>query len=202
VGNESHCKAVIDGERVEVHALLETSEVILRGDRRLVIPFREIRHIADRGGVLELRTGDHEVSLTLGRDAAKWAEKIRNPKSVIDKLGVRSGQRISAIGPFDPDFVSRLEGAGADVSRRLRKKSEVIFAAIDSRDGLGQFGKLRDALEPNGSIWIVRPKGVPEIREQEVMAAGKAAGLVDVKVVRFSDTHTAEKFVIPVARRR
>ena len=31
------------------------------------------------------------------------------------------------------------------------------------------------------------------------MAAGKAAGLVDVKVVGFSPTHTAEKFVIPVA---
>ena len=34
------------------------------------------------------------------------------------------------------------------------------------------------------------------------MAAGKAAGLVDVKVVKFSETHTAEKFVIPVARRK
>jgi hypothetical protein len=34
------------------------------------------------------------------------------------------------------------------------------------------------------------------------MAAGKAAGLVDVKVVRFSETHTAEKFVIPKSRRR
>ncbi len=34
------------------------------------------------------------------------------------------------------------------------------------------------------------------------MAAGKRAGLVDVKVVSFSDTHTAEKFVIPVAKRR
>jgi len=33
------------------------------------------------------------------------------------------------------------------------------------------------------------------------MAAGKHAGLVDVKVVSFSDTHTAEKFVIPVAKR-
>jgi hypothetical protein len=33
------------------------------------------------------------------------------------------------------------------------------------------------------------------------MRAGKLAGLVDVKVARFSDTHTAEKFVIPVARR-
>ena len=27
------------------------------------------------------------------------------------------------------------------------------------------------------------------------MNAARAAGLVDVKVVRFSDTHTAEKFV-------
>lgn len=34
------------------------------------------------------------------------------------------------------------------------------------------------------------------------MAAGKAAGLVDVKVVSFSATHTAETFVIPVSARR
>ena len=33
------------------------------------------------------------------------------------------------------------------------------------------------------------------------MAAGKQAGLVDVKVVSYSDTHSAEKYVIPVARR-
>jgi hypothetical protein len=33
------------------------------------------------------------------------------------------------------------------------------------------------------------------------MTAGKRAGLVDVKVVSFSATHTAEKFVIPRADR-
>jgi hypothetical protein len=33
------------------------------------------------------------------------------------------------------------------------------------------------------------------------MDAGKAAGLVDVKVISFSDTHTGEKFVIPLALR-
>jgi len=33
------------------------------------------------------------------------------------------------------------------------------------------------------------------------MGAGKRAGLVDVKVARYSETHTAEKFVIPLARR-
>jgi hypothetical protein len=31
--------------------------------------------------------------------------------------------------------------------------------------------------------------------------AAARAGLVDVKVVRFSDTHTAEKFVIPIGAR-
>jgi hypothetical protein len=35
----------------------------------------------------------------------------------------------------------------------------------------------------------------------DVIAAGKAADLVDNKVCRFSDTHTALRFVIPLARR-
>ena len=53
----------------------------------------------------------------------------------------------------------------------------------------------------NGALWVIRPKGRPEISEKAVMAAGKAAGLVDVKVVSFSPTHTAEKFVIPLSQR-
>ena len=61
---------------------------------------------------------------------------------------------------------------------------------------------MKDAWSANGALWIIRPKGVKEITEAETMAAGKAAGLVDVKVVRFSDTHTAEKFVIPLASRK
>jgi hypothetical protein len=53
----------------------------------------------------------------------------------------------------------------------------------------------------DGAIWVIRPKGVKTITEADVMTAGKAAGLVDTKVVRFSDSHTAEKLVIPLARR-
>ena len=56
-------------------------------------------------------------------------------------------------------------------------------------------------IKPDGAVWIVRPKGRKDVTEAETMAAGKRAGLVDVKVVSFSETHTAEKFVIPVAKR-
>jgi hypothetical protein len=60
---------------------------------------------------------------------------------------------------------------------------------------------LKASLKSNGAIWVIRPKGRTEISQGAVMAAGKRAGLVDVKVVRFSPTHTAEKYVIPVAAR-
>ncbi len=50
-------------------------------------------------------------------------------------------------------------------------------------------------------MWILRPKGRKEITEGDTMSAGKRAGLVDVKVVSFSDEYSAEKFVIPVAKR-
>ena len=41
-----------------------------------------------------------------------------------------------------------------------------------------------------------------EVAEGDVRAAGRAAGLVDVKAVAFSETHSADKFVFPVAARR
>ena len=41
-----------------------------------------------------------------------------------------------------------------------------------------------------------------EISEAEPLAEGKRAGLLGVKVVSVSETHTAEKFVIPGAKRQ
>jgi hypothetical protein len=45
---------------------------------------------------------------------------------------------------------------------------------------------------------VVYPKGKQEITENDVLKAGRQAGLVDTKVALFSDTHTALKFVVPV----
>ena len=66
---------------------------------------------------------------------------------------------------------------------------------------LDRLRALKRSLKPNGALWVIRPKGSAAISESEVMAAGKKAGLVDVKVVSFSETHTAEKFVIPTRDR-
>jgi hypothetical protein len=60
---------------------------------------------------------------------------------------------------------------------------------------------LQTSLKRNGGIWVVYPKGQSDITESDVLKAGRQAGLVDTKIARFSDTHTAHKFVIPLARR-
>ena len=78
---------------------------------------------------------------------------------------------------------------------------DLIFFGVQHRDALARLSTLAGLIKPDGAVWIVRPKGRKDVTEAETMAAGKRAGLVDIKVVSFSETHTAEKFVIPVARR-
>jgi hypothetical protein len=98
-------------------------------------------------------------------------------------------------------------GNEAAVTVRFKGRTAAGKAHLDSEALTFRGGDLRLSIafkqlsKPNGARWIVRPKGRPEISERATMAAGKAAGLIDVKVVGFSPTHTAETYVIPVAAR-
>ncbi|HUR79861.1 MAG TPA: hypothetical protein VM733_03790 [Thermoanaerobaculia bacterium] len=196
MGNVRKTRITSGGRTFDGEALLETSELIVRGEKRVVIPFASMRSIEARDGHLII---NDDLTLDLGDEAAKWAEKIRNPKSVVQKLGVKSGHQLLLVNLEDSSFVKDLEAAGAVIGKG--KNRDAIFYGADTRDDLSRLAKLRESLAPNGSLWVIRPKGIKAITESDVMAAGKAAGLVDVKVVKFSETHTAEKFVIRVADR-
>ena len=155
-----------------------------------------------RGGTLSVTFPGGTASFYLGAAAPKWVDKILHPPSRLQKIGVKPEWRVSAIGVDDTVFLKELEDASAQLSiGRAVKDSDAIFFGVTNEAELARLEKLKASLTPNGALWIIRPKGRPEISERATMAAGKAAGLVDVKVVGFSPTHTAEKFVIPLARR-
>ena len=79
---------------------------------------------------------------------------------------------------------------------------DMVFLAVDKPADLARLSELASVIVPAGAIWVIRRKGKQAtVTEAESMAAGKAAGLVDTKVVGLSETHTAERYVIPVARR-
>src|SRR5207237_9400080 len=85
---------------------------------------------------------------------------------------------------------------------RVADESDLIFVYVDHRDGLDEaLEGLEPSLQRNGAIWVIRPKGTPDIKEVDVIDAGKRAGLVDNKIASFSDTLSAMRLVIPLARR-
>jgi hypothetical protein len=132
----------------------------------------------------------------------KEREERYRRKPRILKLGVKPESRVSVLGVDDAAFQKELERAAAFVSiGRAAKASDLIFYGVTKESQLPRLERLKACIVSNGAIWVIRPKGRRDISEASVMAAGKLAGLVDVKVVAFSDTHTAEKFVIPVALR-
>lgn len=134
---------------------------------------------------------------------ARAAEKDYSHRTRLQKLGAKPEWRVSVISVGDPDFIKELRGAVEHVSvgRVVSESDAIFFGAINARE-LARVAALKKSLKQNGALWIIRPKGRPEISERAVMDAGKTAGLVDVKVISFTPTHTGLKFVIPVADRR
>jgi hypothetical protein len=203
MGSEALVKFLVNGESAKGKARLETDTLQLRGaDVRVSIPFKAMRNVRSSGGVLRFESPEGRVEVELGAAAPKWADKIVHPPSRLAKLGVKADWRVSVLGIGDDDFVAELEGAAALVSiGRTVKDCDAIFFGATAASQLGRLMALKKSLKSNGALWVVRPKGRAEISESAVMAAGKTAGLVDVKVVSFSPTHTAEKFVIPLKDR-
>ena len=212
MGNEMKCRVRSGKQEGEGKALLETSEIIFRGDFRLKIPFATIRSVKVVRGELQLRTAEGLTVFELRAGTAeKWCEKILHPKTRIEKLGVKAGARVALIGfgKGDEEFLKEL----GKVTKAVKKVSEGvvptdvewIFLKAETQKELSGIAKISKGMRGAAALWVVYPKGNPKgqgkITEGDVLAAGRAAGLKDIKVVGFSATATALKFVIPVSQR-
>ena len=202
MGNEANCKVRFGKQESEGKALLETSEILFRGEFRLKIPFSTIKSMKAIGGELRVQTAEGLAGFHLGPAAEKWREKILHPKSRIEKLGVKLGAKVSLLGQFDAEFLRELGSVTKSVSKgNASSDSEWIFVAADARDDLAHLSRISKSMEGAAALWIVYPKGQKQITENDVLSAGRKTGLKDVKVVGFSTTHTALKFVIPAEKR-
>jgi hypothetical protein len=207
MGSELKCRVRFGKQESEGKALLETSEIIFRGDFGLKIPFATIQSAKVVGDDLQVRTSEGLAIFELGAaTAAKWREKILHPKTRIEKLGIKPGTRVSLVGfeNQDEEFVKELQSAKAvmrPAENTLPKDCDFIFLRINTKTQLTQVVKIARKMLGSVALWVIYPKGQQDITEGDVLSAGRKAGLTDIKVVGFSATHTALKFVIPVSKR-
>jgi hypothetical protein len=119
-------------------------------------------------------------------------------RPLLDKLGVTPDSRVALVGDFPDWFRVLLMQRVRELSERAPSHEvELVFLMADSVEELAVLTQLRRAIVANGAVWIVSRKGkAATLRHADVLAAALEAGLVDNKVVSFSDTQTSLRLVI------
>ncbi len=208
MGQQIETRALVGAKVHQGTAMLESDYLLFRATGvkekapGVKVLFRDILSLKAGDGWLRIRHAGGILDLELGPRAEQWAEKIRSPKSRLQKLGVKESSRVSLVGAVDEEFRKELRAQGCQIAEGTPARgAALIFFGAESRADLARVKTLAKRLAPGGALWVIYPKGRKNITENEVLATGRAAELTDIKVVGFSPTHTALKYVIPLAKR-
>lgn len=195
MGREAICECNWAGCTAQVKALLETSELVLRGELRRKLPFADLGDVAVRDGQLCFTVAGEPVELHLGADqAAKWAAAISaGPTPLAKKLGIASETIVRTLGSIDDEALSSALSQAAQISAR---NPDLVIACVETSAQLSAALKSASAqLAKRVPIWLVYPKGKEHpLNESMIRAAVLPLGLVDTKVAAVSPRLTAIRF--------
>lgn len=203
MGEQTRCGVTIGKNTLKGMVFLESGELIIGGSERIKISFSEIRDLSIEKNILRFLFHGERISIDAGKKAVHWFRKIKRPKTVFEKLGVTKDSVISVLNIRDRRFLAEIKSQSKKVSfGKSLKNSDIIFLGADSLKELEKLSGIRKNIAINGAVWVVSLKGQSaRIKDTELMNAAKKYDLVDTKVVGFSTTHTALKFVIPLKSR-
>lgn len=202
MGLEARARAHLDGTTRDGILLLETDELIFRGDdtRRLRIPLASIRGLDAVRGILSVVHAGGRAAFTVPTPE-RWAERIRSPKSRLDKLGIFEGTIVHVRGAAEPELLRELRERGAELRSKLTTTVEVVIFFAPTEASLMALDAIRHGTSDTVAIWVVWKKGQKELGEDHVRVAARSRDLVDVKVAKVSDVLSGLKLVVRRDRR-
>ena len=101
MGYDAACTLTVDGKKSRGTAWLEHKDLLFRGPTRLAIPLASISSATARDGTLHVTFGERRAAFAIGEAAEKWAKRITNPPSRLDKLGIKPGMTVAILGVDD-----------------------------------------------------------------------------------------------------
>ncbi len=209
VGYEVKCRVrVVEkgaAREADGTVLLETDELVVRGEARVRIKRTAIQRVTRREGAVTVTAPTATITLTLDEAVAtRWEKKLDEPpKRLIDKLDVKPEAAVLLIGTHDDDLCEQLAERTSRLSRASSAKNrDVVFVDVSGAADMTRIARANAAITDDGAIWVVHPKGPTGIADTAIFAKAKELGLTATKVARVSETLTAEKLVRPLASRR
>src|SRR5262249_46333737 len=149
-------------------------------------PLKAISAMEARNGQLQVTWPDGPAVFELGAAAEKWLEKIRNPKTLVAKLGVKPGMAVVIDGVNDSEFRRQLEEQTATITDgKPGPGTELFFYGINDKKRLAGIEKALKHLPSGVSVWTVYPKGVKIVTEADVRGLLRGLGWKDTKVAAF-----------------
>jgi DUF3052 family protein len=202
MGLEAQCTVRMGRKASVGTAQLEGENLHFRGDFRLDIPFERMREVAVEGDTLVV-SADEEVRFELGAAVAlRWMKLIKQPKGLFEKLELGPQSRVAVVDVNDSFFVTALRERTASVAEgRVPEGAAAILFGAEGREALRRLPLLRARLVETGVLWVIRPKSSKAISEADLQEAAREAGLVELKSIPFSRTHSAHKLAVPVEMR-
>jgi len=197
MGREARCACRWGDARGQVTALLETTEVIVRGEVRAHIRRTSLRDVTVRGDTLAFVAEGKSVELELGaKAAASWAAALSKPlPSLARKLGISPETRLYVSRKFDDEGLLAACAEGASTGASIAK-ADVAIVLADEGAGIASWLKSTRSTRNVPPVWIVYAKGRSSpFGETAVRDAMRAAGFMDTKVASVSQTLTALRFV-------
>jgi hypothetical protein len=176
--------------------LLETNELVVRGDIRRRVPIAQLTDVLVENEELHFTVDGNPVSFALGTALAqRWAKAIATPPpSLATKLGISAGSRLWLLGEVECE---ELKTAIDQASSTNGTKADLILASVktslDLEDALTRLPKHQSDLPP---LWIVYPKGtVHGFGETSVRENLRRRGFIDTKIASVSSALTALRFI-------
>lgn len=192
MGREAICTATWDGATAEVKALLESSEIILRGEIRARIARVGITGVEVRGNDLVVDVSGAALTMGLGSvEAAKWAAALlKAPPTLAEKLGLGGSKRAVVLGTVDDDALNAaLDGATVAASTDADMVVAVVHTGADLASALDT---ARTAALP---VWIVAGKGkFATVSDSDIRTLLRGNGFIDTKTSGVSDRWTATRY--------
>jgi hypothetical protein len=133
MGTEIVCEAKYKRASYRVKLHLDRQALTLRDELKLSIPLKEIQQVAAKDDRLTVKWNNDTVVLHVGNKAERLANSIRNPRSLLDRLGIKPDHTVSLLGLDDPSFVQELrQRTDAVAEGSVKAKSDVISCALGS----------------------------------------------------------------------
>ena len=193
MGLEAETTCVHSGKSFAVKALLESTELILRGALKRKLPIAGLKLVAVKNTALTFEAKGERYALALGATkSAAWARKIATPPpSLAKKLGLSETSMAYVIGPVDDEAL-----AAALQGHMVVNIAEAGFILAVLRSEADLSAVLKAHGKSALPLWLANVKGAKSpLGENAIRAVMRGAGSMDVKTCAVSAALSATRYV-------